>query len=43
MKKRLGQRGIYSGVLSGVGYIFIPNDITDRDLFISSCYNTYYF
>lgn len=40
MKRVLGQKGIYSGVLSGSGYIFIPNDITDRNLFISNCYNT---
>ena len=39
-EKRLGQRGIYSGLMSGIGYVFIPNDIQDRDKFISNCYNT---
>lgn len=41
MKGRiLGQRGIFSGVLSGTGYVFVPNDITNREKFISDCYNT---
>jgi hypothetical protein len=26
--------------MSGTGYVFIPNDITDREKFISDCYNT---
>lgn len=39
-KKVLGQRGLYSGLLSGVGYIYLPNDIDDREKFISNCHNT---
>lgn len=37
---KIGQIGIDTKVLSGSGYIFIPNDITNRDKFISDCYNT---
>jgi hypothetical protein len=39
-EKKLGQRGIYSGLMSGSGYVYIPNDIQDRKKFISNCYNT---
>lgn len=38
--KKIGQIGIDTKVLSGSGYIYIPNDITNRELFISNCYNT---
>jgi hypothetical protein len=38
--RQLGQRGILNKLMSGTGYIFIPNDITDREKFISDCYNT---
>lgn len=41
MKGRiLGQRGIFSGLISGTAYVFVPNDITNREKFISDCYNT---
>lgn len=41
MKGRiLGQRGIFSGLVSGTAYVFVPNDITNREKFISDCYNT---
>jgi len=39
-QKKLGQRGIYSGLISGTGYLYIPSDISDRDKFISDCFNT---
>lgn len=38
--RKLGQRGILNKLISGTGYVFIPNDITNRDRFISDCYNT---
>lgn len=40
MKEKLGQRGLYSGLISGSGYVYIPNDIDDRNKFISNCHNT---
>lgn len=38
--RKLGQRGILNRLMSGTGYIFVPNDITNREKFISDCYNT---
>lgn len=36
----IGQRGIPGGIVSGTAYIYIPSDITNREQFISDCFNT---
>lgn len=40
MRKAIGQRGLGGGLTTGIGYVFIPNDITNRDQFVSNCFNT---
>jgi hypothetical protein len=40
MRKAIGQRGLGGGLITGIGYVFIPNDITNRDQFVSNCFNT---
>jgi hypothetical protein len=41
MEQRIiGTRGVRGGLSSGIGYIVIPNDITNREQFISNCFST---